>query len=334
MWMYSWQELFCMTGAAIFIDWLVGDPKWPTHPVILIGRWIRWVEGKLYNKLGSAAITAYSDKQLRARGIVLMLSTTLLIFLVMAALVWTADAIHPWLGYAVSTWFISTTVAIKGLKDAAYLVAVPLQAGNLADARKYTGYIVGRDTAALDEPELTRAVVETVAENIVDAVVAPLCYALLGGAPLAMLYRASNTLDSMVGYRNDRYGHFGWASARWDDVMNWIPARLTGMLLVLVALAKPGLSARRAAAAVRRFAHLHPSPNSGIPESAVAGALGIELGGLNVYGGVASERARLGWPLRPRTQRDIRYAVGMLYGVSYVMMGGLLCALLVFAWIG
>ena len=133
----------------------------------------------------------------------------------------------------------------------------------------------------------------------------------------------------MVGYRNDRYRHFGTASARWDDAMNWIPARLTGLLLILVALVKPGLSAPRAAAAIRRFAHLHPSPNSGIPESAVAGALGIELGGLNIYGGAASERARLGWPLRPRTQQDIVHAVRMLYGVSFIVMGGLLCVILV-----
>ena len=265
----------------------------------------------------------YRLRWLRAKGVLLTVSTVVLSFCVMLLLILAARSIHEWLGYVVSTWFISTTIAIKGLKDAAYLVYNPLRTGNLADARKYTGYIVGRDTDELGEEELTRAVVETVAENIVDAVIAPLFYALIGGAPLAMLYRASNTLDSMVGYRNDRYRHFGWASARWDDAMNWIPARLTGLLLILVALLQPGLSAKRAAAAIRRFAHLHPSPNSGIPESAVAGALGIELGGLNVYGGAASERARLGWPLRERTQQDIVYAVRMLYGVSFVVMGGL-----------
>lgn len=311
-----------MTAAAIALDWIIGDPKWPTHPVIIIGRWIRRVENRLHPR----------DKHtrwLRMKGVILTLSTTTLSFLVVLVVVHFANDIHPWLGYAVSTWLISTTIAIKGLKDAAYLVYNPLRTGNLADARKYTGYIVGRDTDALHEEELTRAVVETVAENIVDAVIAPLCFALLGGAPLAMFYRASNTLDSMVGYRNDRYRHFGWASARWDDVMNWIPARLTGIMLVLVALLTPGLSAPRAAAAIRRCAHLHPSPNSGIPESAVAGALGIELGGLNVYGGAASERARLGWPLRPRTQQDIVRAVRMLYGVSYLVMGGLLCVVLV-----
>lgn len=322
MWIYTWQEIVGMTAAAIAIDWMIGDPKWPTHPVIWIGRWIRWVEDRLCKATDSPAVQ-------RAKGTVLTVSTVALSFAAVLLLILAAHEIHTWLGYAVSTWLISTTIAVKGLKDAAYLVYRPLRSGELADARKYTGYIVGRDTDELGEEELTRAVVETVSENIVDAVISPLFYALIGGAPLAMLYRASNTLDSMVGYRNDRYRHFGWASARWDDAMNWIPARLTGLLLILVALLSPGLSAKRAAAAIRRFAHLHPSPNSGIPESAVAGALGIELGGLNVYGGASSERARLGWPLRPRTQRDIVYAVRMLYGVSFVVMGGLLCILLV-----
>ncbi len=204
-----------------------------------------------------------------------------------------------------------------------------LREGRLAEARTFTGYIVGRDTTKLEEPELTRATVETVAENIVDAFTAPICFALLGGAPLAMLYRATNTLDSMVGYKNDKYADFGWASARWDDVLNYIPARLAGLLLVVWACCAPGMSGKRAAKAVLRFAKLHPSPNSGIPESAAAGALGIELGGVNVYHGRASERARMGWPLRQRGRDDIVRTVGMLYGVSYLMAGGLLiCALL------
>ncbi|NEW08188.1 cobalamin biosynthesis protein CobD [Paenibacillus sp. SYP-B3998] len=330
MWLYSWQEIVAMTAAAICVDWIIGDPKWPTHPVIFIGRWIRWVESKLRKESEGRAVSD-SGSQLKAKGVVLAVSTVLLSFLMVLALVWTARSINEWLGYIVSTWLISTTIAIKGLKDAAFLVSTPLRSGNLVEARKYTGYIVGRDTEQLGEEEMTRAVVETVAENIVDAVISPLFYALIGGAPLAMFYRASNTLDSMVGYRNDKYRHFGWASARWDDVMNWIPARLTGLLLIFVALLQPGLSAKRSATAIRCFAHLHPSPNSGIPESAVAGALGIELGGLNVYGGVASERARLGWPLRERSQRDIVLVVRMLYGVSFVVMGGLLCVLL--AWL-
>src|SRR5690606_11356227 len=130
------------------------------------------------------------------------------------ALAW----VHPWLGYAAHTWLIATTIAVKGLKDAAMLVYKPLAEGDLSDARKYVGYIVGRDTDELSEAEVSRAAVETVAENTVDAFVSPIVFALLGGAPLAMLYRATNTLDSMVGYKNEKYLYFGWASARLDDV--------------------------------------------------------------------------------------------------------------------
>jgi adenosylcobinamide-phosphate synthase len=317
---YSLHEIVGMLLAAMVIDLCIGDPKWPTHPVIYIGRWIRYLESKL--------LIQGSPRLIRWRGVILTSSTMLISFGLILLTVYLANFIHVWLGYIVTTWFISTTIAIKGLKDAAYLVVAPLKQGNLEDARTYTGYIVGRDTHELGEEQLTRAVVETVAENIVDAVIAPLIYALLGAAPLAMLYRSSNTLDSMVGYRNEKYQHFGWASARWDDVMNWIPARITGLLLIVVAWALPRLSARRAASAIRRFAKLHPSPNSGIPESAVAGALGIELGGINSYGGVRSERARLGWPLRERTLHDIVLTVRLLYGVSLVWMGVLLCVLL------
>ncbi|WP_028551113.1 adenosylcobinamide-phosphate synthase CbiB [Paenibacillus sp. UNC451MF] len=318
---YSWRETAIMLVAAIIIDWLIGDPRWPTHPVIRIGQWIRWVELKLHPE----AVSRDSSRE-RLRGVLLTVSTLTISFAAIWLLLWVARQIHPWLGYAVNTWFISTTIAIKGLKDAAMKVYVPLMDGRMDEARTYTGYIVGRNTSELDESELTRATVETVAENTVDAVVSPLVYAFLGAAPLAMLYRAANTLDSMVGYKNDKYMFFGWASARWDDVMNWVPARLTGILLVLVAAVNRGCSAMRSAQAIRRFARLHPSPNSGIPESAVAGALGIELGGVNVYHGRISERARMGWPLRERCNDDILNTVRLLYGVSILIAGGLLCA--------
>jgi adenosylcobinamide-phosphate synthase len=317
---YSLRETIWLLLAAIALDLLIGDPRWLPHPVVLIGRWIGFAEKRLRRG-------GIRPQALRIRGIALTLSTVLPAFGIMWLLAKAADFIHPWLGYAVTVWFISSTIAVKGLKDAAFQVYVPLKEHRLAEARKYTGYIVGRDTQELDEDQLTRAVVETVAENIVDAVVSPLFYALLGAAPLAMFYRAANTLDSMVGYKNEKYLHFGWASARWDDVLNWLPARLTGFLIVIVALLHPGLSAARAAKAVFRFAHLHPSPNSGIPESAVAGALGIELGGLNTYGGIVSDRARMGWPLRERRKEDIPAAVRICYAVSILWAGGLLCAL-------
>jgi adenosylcobinamide-phosphate synthase len=321
--LYSWQETAIMLLAAIMIDWLIGDPRWPTHPVIRIGQWISWLESKLHRENARAV----SRQAQRLKGIVLLVSTLMFTFLVMYTLLLVARWIHPWLGYAVNVWFISTTIAIKGLKDAAMQVYRPLQLDQMEEARKYVGYIVGRNTSELDEPEITRATVETVAENIVDAVVSPLFFALLGGAPLAMLYRAANTLDSMVGYRNDKYLYFGWASARWDDVMNWLPARVTGCLLVMAAAVQRGCSAVRAARSIVHFARLHPSPNSGIPESAVAGALGIELGGVNVYHGRTSERARMGWPLRERGRSDIIHTIQLLYVVSYLIAGGLICAL-------
>ncbi len=309
-----------MLMAAILLDWWIGDPKKLPHPVVWIGKYIAGLEKKLYPAAAK-----------RRGGILLALIVTTSAL----ALTWGMTAalaeIHPWLGYAAHTWLISTTIAVKGLKDAAMQVYEPLVRGDLREARTQTGYIVGRDTEELDAPELSRAAVETVAENTVDAFVSPLFYALLGAAPLAMFYRAANTLDSMVGYRNEKYIRFGWASARLDDVLNWIPARLTGLMLVAVSLFYPPASASRAWKSWRAFAGLHPSPNSGIPEAAAAGGLGIQLGGVNRYGGAVSERARMGWAVRPLAPDDIIHAIRLLYGVSYFAMGGLLCGVL--AWL-
>lgn len=318
---YSFQELLLLAAAAIVIDWVIGDPRWPTHPVIWIGKLINWLERKL-----DPWRTGVGPTGARLLGVVLTIATLLCSTLMMWLIVWAADGIHTWFGYAVSAWFISTTIAVKGLKDAAMLVYVPLMQGKLDEARKYVGYIVGRDTDSLDEREASRACVETVSENTVDAFVSPILFALLGGAPLAMLYRAANTLDSMVGYRNDRYRYFGWSSARLDDVLNYIPARLTGVLMIFTAWATPGMRAGGSLRSIAAFARLHPSPNSGIPESAVAGALGIELGGVNRYFGVESERARMGWPTRAIEPTDIRKSVYILYGVSVILWIGVVTA--------
>jgi adenosylcobinamide-phosphate synthase len=319
MMIYSMKELLLLAAAAIAMDWIIGDPKWPTHPVIWIGRLIRLLERMLAPERFKERPAA-----VRGLGVVLTLVTLVTSCGTMWLLVWAADAIHTWLGYAVSAWFISTTLAVKGLKEAALLVYQPLVSGNLEEARKYGGYIVGRDTAELDEREASRAAIETVAENTVDALVSPLLFALIGGAPLAMLYRAANTLDSMVGYRNEKYKYFGWCSARTDDVLNYIPARFTGVMLTLSTLFDRRMEAKQAWRAIRTFAHLHPSPNSGIPESAVAGALGIELGGMNSYFGVTSERARMGWPTHPLEPNDIVLSVRLLYRVSFILFAGVI----------
>ncbi|QWU17909.1 adenosylcobinamide-phosphate synthase [Paenibacillus sophorae] len=304
---------------AIVIDLLVGDPRGIPHPVIGIGKIISATESAL-RKWGTGRARE------RALGVLLVLVVLSAVYAAAFLILWLAGLIHPIFRSLAEVWLISTTIAIKGLGDAAMQVFRPLAKGDLDSARTYVGYIVGRETHALSEREVTRATVETVAENIVDAVVAPLFYALLGGAPLALLYRAVNTLDSMVGYKNDKYRYFGWASARLDDVLNYIPARITGLLLWAAALTTKGLNAGRAWQAMRRDAAKHPSPNSGIPEAAVAGALGIQLGGFNSYGGIVSERARMGTAIRELAAEDIRQTIKILRLTAALIMILLLLA--------
>lgn len=314
---FSLQETLVMLIAAILLDACIGDPKRPVHPVIRIGQLIHWLEQRLTRKV------MQRPGQLRRRGIVLAAVTVGAVLLLLWIMLTAAQLIHPWLAYALNVWFISSTIAVKGLRDAAYQVFTPLKEGNMEEARKYVGYIVGRDTTQLDEQEISRATVETVSENTVDAFVSPIFFALLGAAPLAMAYRAVNTLDSMVGYKNEHYLHFGWFSARLDDVMNWIPARITGGLMVLSAWTIKGLSAKKAFSSIRHFASGHPSPNSGIPEAAAAGAMGIQLGGRNYYQGQVSERALMGWPEVKLSKQHIHSSVSLLYRVRISVIGGL-----------
>jgi adenosylcobinamide-phosphate synthase len=170
----------------------------------------------------------------------------------------------------------------------------PLQHGRLTDARLAVGMMVGRDTAALDEHGVARALIETVAENTSDGVIAPLFWLCLGGPSAMAAYKAINTLDSMLGYKNERYLEFGWWSARTDDWANWIPARITAALFWLIAALWPGMSGRDSVRVTIRDARHQPSPNSGYPEAAAAGALGVQLGGENRYAGAVSRKATLG----------------------------------------
>lgn len=277
-----------MLALAVVLDQLIGDPAGRWHPVVLIGRSISRGEAWLL-RLG------HSSRRQQGAGAVLVGGVLALAYggawawmQLLAAAGWAAT----FLGGAL---LLSFTISPRSLAAAGGEIRDFLAQGNLAEARRKVGWIVGRDTAELDEGEITRATVETVAENIVDGIIAPLFYFLLGGVPLAMLYRAVNTLDSMVGYRNARYEHFGKAAARTDDVFNWLPARLTALLLIGASWALR-LDWRGAWAMMRRDAASHPSPNSGYAEATVAGALGVQLGGLNYYGGVASHRAKMGEP--------------------------------------
>jgi adenosylcobinamide-phosphate synthase len=222
---------------------------------------------------------------------------------------------RPW----ISIYWIFTLLAIRDLDFEAALVIRELRRRDLAAARRMLARIVGRDTVALDEPEVLRATIETLAENLSDAVVAPLLYLGVGGPAAMAAYKAVNTLDSMVGYRDDRYREFGWASARLDDVANYIPARLTAVL-VWICSGLLRYDVRRSVGVTLRDARSQPSPNSGYPEAAVAGALGVRLGGLNYYRGVASRKPYLGDIERPLDLAAYARARRLLYGSSLLMV--------------
>lgn len=310
--------------AAYVLDRLIGDPRSLPHPVVLMGKAISALERAIRRFVRN-------PRSLKRAGVLLPLLIAGSSWLITAVLLWLLAQISLWLALAAEAWLISTTIASRGLKDAGMAVYAELKKGDLPAARQALGMIVGRDTTQLDSPEIVRGTVETVAENIVDAIISPLLYALLGGAPLAMAYRAVNTLDSMVGYKNDKYIHLGWASARLDDVANYIPARITALLLTLCAWLLR-LDWRRCWQMVRRDARLHPSPNSGYPESAVAGALGIRLGGVNVYHGVASFRAYMGEPLRSMEPDDIIITSRLMLLSSTIFV--ILCVAAAFLWFG
>jgi adenosylcobinamide-phosphate synthase len=295
---------------AFFLDLLVGDPGWIPHPVVLIGRVIELLE-RLFRRFSN------SPAALKITGTVAALITVVGSWCLTYLLMRWVFSLNYWAGAVLSVWLISTTIAARGLSRAAGEIYILLQNGNLDEARLKVGMIVGRDTGNMESGCVTRAAVETVAENIVDGVVSPLFYAFIGGAPLAMAYRAVNTLDSMLGYKNERYINFGFASARLDDIANYVPARLTGLFLLAAAWILR-MRAKGAIEAVLRDAPNHPSPNSGIPESAVAGALGVRLGGMNYYNGCGSFRAYMGKDLTPLEPVHIKQTVRLMYVSSLI----------------
>ena len=210
-------------------------------------------------------------------------------------------------------------LAARSLHCESALVARALAERRSGRSEKHLSFIVGRDTAELEEPEIWRGTVETVAENTADGVIAPLLCLMLGGPVLGLAYKAVNTLDSMVGYKNEKYLLFGRASARCDDLANWLPARLTGLLLVLAA-PLAGLSMKGSWRIMRRDGRNHSSPNSGIPEAAAAGALGVQLGGTNYYFGRPVDKPTIGEPLHPLAYRDWRAAVRLMYGAEALLL--------------
>ena len=268
---------------ALGLDALLGDPRWLPHPVRLIG-WVASVAERITRRL---------LKDERRAGI----ATVIMVLLVTGAcsglLLWGAGQIHPRLGDLVAVLLLYTCFAARDLLAHSRRVYQALAAGNLAEARQRVALLVGRDTAALDQAGVVRACVESVAENSSDGVLAPLFWAVVGGPVGALTYKAVSTLDSTFGYKNERYLRFGWAAARLDDLVNYIPARLSGVGLVAAALVC-GLDSDAAWHIYRRDRHNHASPNSGHPEAATAGALGLQLGGASSYFGEIVEKPTIG----------------------------------------
>lgn len=290
--MTGWRLRCACAAGGLALDRLVGDPPDRAHPVAWFGRAMAWHERR-----------SWQDD--RRRG-VRHLAAGIAVAAVPTALL--CSAARRLGGVvakcAAATTVVATVVGARSLEGRATEIADALGSARLADARRLLPTLVGRDPAELDEREVARAVVESVAENTVDAVVAPLFWAAVGGPVAASAYRAVNTLDAMVGHRHDRYRRFGWASARADDVANYLPARLAAVMVALCAPTSAGAVIR----AVRRQAPAHPSPNAGVVEAAFAAALGVRLGGDNRYAGVVEQRGELGEG-RPAAPADIARAV-------------------------
>ena len=301
---------------AVALDALLGDPHWLPHPVVAIGKLIALLEKQLRNRCGN----------LRRAGVVLGCVTVLLT----AGLAWALASLHP----ALQVYLLYAALAPRCLRDEARKVYRALTCGTLEEARQQVSMLVGRDTRALDAEGVTKATVETVAENTTDGVISPLLFMLLGSlfgaaVPLVWAFKAASTLDSMVGYRNERYLDLGRFSARLDDVLNYVPARVTGLLICAAAF----LCRYNAGGAWRvlwRDHANHLSPNSAWAEAAVAGALGIRLGGGAVYGGQWMEKKTMGDAQRSSKPEDITGTCRIMwvtYALALILFGGVVILL-------
>ena len=312
--------LICVAIVLGFLlDFWLADPAWMPHPVVFMGRCITRLETLLRAGLPATP----RGERMAGRILAFMLPAGTL--LLTGGVCWLADRLHPLAGLAVQTLWCWQALAVKGLAVESRNVYRYLAAGDLPGARKAVSRIVGRDTQALTEEGVTKAAVETVAENFSDGVAAPLFYMLLGGAPLALCYKAVNTMDSMVGYKNEKYLHFGRAAARLDDAANYLPSRLAALFWIGAAVLT-GANGRQAWRIWRRDRRNHASPNSAQTESACAGALGVQLAGPAYYFGEYYDKPTIGDATRPVEPRDILRANRMLC-VASVLAGavGLVC---------
>ncbi len=294
------------------LDCILGDPQNLWHPVCAIGSLISKTERLLRR------IVPDTPRALTIAGVLLWGIVSAVSFAVPALLLWICYKIHPILWFAVQTLFCYQIFARRSLAEAGKHVYIAL-AHSLDEGRKAVSMYVGRDTSALDETGVIKATVETIAENTTDGVIAPMLYLLIGGAPLGFFYKAVNTLDSMVGYHNDRYEYLGKCSAKADDILNFIPARLSAVCMIAAA-GVLGFDNQNALRIFRRDRGNHKSPNSAQTESVCAGALHIQLAGDAVYFGKRMEKPFIGDPDRPIDRNDIARAERLMTGASLIML--------------
>ena len=298
---------------AFFIDTVIGDPNSRWHPVVLMGRLISGLERLFYR-------AEDSDGKKYAMGAMLVLITLLVSYEAAAAIMMLSYRIPwEWGSAVVGALLLAFMISPKSLAKAGKGIYALLIRGDIEAARTKVGWIVGRDTEDLTDAEIARATVETIAENTVDGIIAPLFFFVLGGVPLAVLYRAANTMDSMIGYKNDKYLYFGRAAAKLDDVLNYIPARITGVLFIFAACLL-GFDYKNAYEMMLRDAAKHPSPNGGYAEATVAGALHIRLGGINSYFGKKSLRAYMGEAIELTAPKHIMECIRMMYTVTVMFI--------------
>ena len=292
------------------LDLLLGDPHWAPHPVRAIGALIAGLEKLLRRLLPKSPAGELTG------GVALVLLTLAIPTGLTVLLLWACNLVSPWLALAVESLLSYQLLATKSLAAESRKVYDALKTGDLDQARYAVSMIVGRDTALLDEAGVARAAVETVAENASDGVIAPLIFLAIGGAPLGMFYKAANTMDSMVGYKNDQYLYFGRAAAKFDDILNLIPARVAGVLMCLGGAAA-GYDGKNAWRIFIRDRKNHKSPNSAHTEAACAGALQLRLAGPNYYFGQLVEKPYIGDDQRPIEPLDILRSGRILYATAF-----------------
>ena len=299
--------------AGFILDLIFGDPHWLPHPICLIGNLIGFLDKKLRRML------APGETALLLGGALMVIIVLVLTFAVPYAVLTLAEQVNPWLRFALETVMCYQIFATKCLRDESMKVYTALHNNDLEDARVKLSWIVGRDTKELTAEEVTKGAVETVAENTADGIIAPMFYMFIGGAPLAFLYKGINTMDSMVGYKNDKFLYFGRCAAKLDDVANFIPARITGILMILASYFL-NMNSAGAWKIFWRDRYNHLSPNSAMTESVTAGALNIQLGGDHYYFGKLVHKDTIGDNIRPVVAEDIVAVNNLLYMTAVISL--------------